>query len=114
MTPCPSPSCRQVYVREVSIEAGAEGLAYTYLPLPPPPSRPPSLTLSLSLLPLEVDGLVLAAAAQGSRVAVVLSSAVLEVTLSRGEDSVTLTSRDPLALGVWHTLLLSLDFPSNQ
>ena len=55
----------QVYVREVSFAAGAEGVAYTYLPLPPRPSpcTPSSSThtLSLSLLPLEGDGYVLSA-----------------------------------------------------
>ena len=54
----------QVYVREVSFSAEAEGLAYTYLPVPPlssacVPTLP--LSLSLSLLPLGEEGVVLAA-----------------------------------------------------
>jgi hypothetical protein len=107
-----------VYVREVSFAAGAEGLAYTYLPLPPRPS--PCLTsssthtLSLSVLPLEGDGYILAARDQGSTVSVLLRSGVVEATISTGSGAESIFSLEPLELGTWHYLLLSLDLVPTQ
>ena len=57
-------SCPQVYVREVSFSAEAEALAYTYLPLSSDCAPTLPLSLSLSLLPLDGEGVVLAASDQ--------------------------------------------------
>lgn len=50
---------------------------------------------------------------QNTTLSVVLRSGVVEVTVASGTDTVSLASQEPLELGVWHYLLLSLDLPNH-
>ena len=51
---------------------------------------------------------------QGSTVSVLLRSGVVEATISTGSGAESIFSLEPLELGTWHYLLLSLDLVPTQ